>query len=39
MAQIELLKPYLDEETPMTKRSRVEKYKDCLEENDGEENE
>ena len=39
MAQMELLKPYLNEETEVGHRSRVEKYKDCLEENDGDENE
>ena len=39
MAQMELLKPYLNEEKPDSHRSRVEKYKDCLEENDGDINE
>ena len=39
MAQLELLKPYIGEEA-VNHESRVEKYKDCLdEENDGEENE
>lgn len=34
MAQVELLKPYMGEES-VTRESRVEKYKDCLEEDDG----
>lgn len=38
MAQVELLKPYMGEDS-VNHVSRVEKYKDCLEENDGEENE
>ena len=39
MAQMELLKPYMGDETAVNHVSRVEKYKDCLEENDGEEDE
>ena len=38
MAQLELLKPYMGEES-VNHESRVQKYKDCLEENDGEEDE
>ena len=32
MAQMELLKPYIENDKPLNRESRVERYKDCLEE-------
>ena len=39
MAQMELLKPYMGDDNVASHASRVEKYKDCLEEDDGDINE